>query len=111
MTKTYEIQWLETKDIKGQRAYDVSLVDEGKVIQHVTIWEFDKNHSAFPNFEELKAGGMVSGNLWQKDGSKFATLFAPDETRTKPVSSVGGNGQNKKDRLVAILQEALELLK
>lgn len=76
------IEWIETKGPDWKVA---SLIGEDKTAyKDVSINRTSKKGEIFPNFDDLKNGGEVEGELWQSTGQKWY-LFPP-----KPQTTSGG---------------------
>lgn len=65
--------------------------NDGNITRGVTIYSVDKDNKPFPNFGDISTGSVVEGNLYQKPGTTYWTLYPP-----KPKGGSGmGNGMGK----------------
>lgn len=70
----YNIEWLENKTTStGKKLIKATLVNGSDKHENVTIWD------GFPNFEGLRPGATVEGDIVEKQNGQYTnkTLFAP----------------------------------
>ena len=83
----YTLEWTENKVTStGKKMMKVTLKDEtGAVTNDVAIWE------GFPNFDGLKPGEIVEGDLVVKQNGQYEnkSLYAPKVAGTSPQRSTG----------------------
>ncbi len=97
----YSIDWSEKKTTStGKEKIDAHLIGEDlKKHEGVTIW------GDFPNFANLMTGGVVEGDLVEKQNGQFLnkTLYAPKV----PGARAGGAGVAKaQERKAEYIKEA-----
>lgn len=88
----YNVKTIEKKDYQGKPFLNVGLADGSGNITQASIWKVQKDGSEFPGFDSIGIGSVLEGNLYNKPGTQFYTLY-PIKPKTGGHGMGGGMGK------------------
>ena len=103
MEKEYTISLVEDKN-KDWKIVTLEVVEgDGSVMyEDVSVNRVNKKGEIFPNFDNIKVGERVKGNLWSSSAGK-RYLFAPS-----PIKTQGGANKASGGYKTQVIKEAQE---
>lgn len=98
----YKIDWLEVKSPDWKI---ITITGEGKQYNDVSVNKTSKKGEVFPNFDDMKAGDDIEGELWVSQAGKNY-LFPPRVDNKPQTRSAGAitKAMDKKAENIAVAQ-------